>query len=337
MLELANNSPWAAGVFPGWSPARRHQSTIVVKAGFDFTLDGTLAPSPAPPAIVAQDRFHGDPSRTSLAAANETVPFKQGGELLITGTAHPFTPCTAMEVRASLGRPDGERREKALRVSGARAWQRSLFGSLPSHAAPLEPTPLRYEYAYGGVDVHYRVLERRNPVGCGFIAGRRSLPNCPLPAIEYLDEYIQRPYKRARPAGFGPLAPSWSPRFELASGAEQVASAPDACPYPAEVSPLLFNAAPVDQRFEAPFTGGEVLELRGFFPGYAESVTLKLPAPTPVLSLYDAGRWTTLEARLDTLQVDTDSRRLELLWRAALVRPPTESRQGWVHVDAEAA
>jgi len=332
MLELLNETAWRAGLFPGWDRERQFQFTLVVKMGYRFDLDGGLEPLRPPAAIATADRHHGDPRASSLAEATEIAPFKQGAEVLLTGTAHPpLADAVVMETEIGLRRRDGASWNKVLRVFGPRVWRGTLLGTMPSFPETLQPTPLRYEYAFGGVDVKRRALEPRNPVGLGFARHGRVAKGQALPRIEQGPRFITRPGNRPTPAGYGPLAPAWPPR-NAAAPADPGTPENDACPYGPEVPDALHNCAPLDQRFPHPFTGDETVMLRGFFAERPapRQLALSLPGPRPAASLVVAGKHQPLALACDTLLIDTDSRHIHLLWRGTAAWRPGDTRRGWV-------
>lgn len=332
MLELANASPWAAGLFPGWDAQRREVVVVAVKVRFRFGADGTLEPD-APPSLVAADRHHGEPASSSLAQAAEGVPFKQGAECLIHGTVHPAAAGQrARGVRVALEAPGGGWC-KQLRVTGRRRWQRTALGLVPGEAEPLQPTRLRYEYAFGGVDVRCRALEVRNPVGMGFAASRRGAAGAELPRIEYQDEPVSRWGQRPRPAGLGPVAVDWQPRRGLMAACDDEAAAAGLCPYREPVPADLFNAAPADQRLPGPFAGGERLSLEGIGCWGGAAVLLSLPAFAPRLRLTSgSGGPRDFQAACDTAQVDADAGTLDMVARACLPWNRLSAETGWVLV-----
>lgn len=332
MLELHNETALAAGIYPGWDRQRRYQFTVVLKAAWRFEPDGTLAPLSVP--IVETDAHHGKPHETSLRAADETVPFKQGGEVYLYGTAHPpraGAPFTA--VRLGIDFPDGRRFDKTLHVFGRRRWRKRLLGHALTDPEPLEPTPLRYEYAFGGrvpgkPDVEYPP----NPVGLGYNPSAWKLVNPEPPRIEDPQHLVAKPTHKPLPAGFAPLPVFWQPRADEIGEAVDDPDAHAGCPWPESAEPTLHNAAPPDQRFPHPFAGGERIRLAGFFPERdpARPVELVLPLPAPRLLAFIDGATRTLTPVFDTLVIDTDERLLQLIGRAAVAWKRFDPRSGWV-------
>ncbi|RMG57365.1 MAG: DUF2169 domain-containing protein [Gammaproteobacteria bacterium] len=337
MLELFNESALAAGLYPGWDRERRQQLTLVAKAAWRFERDGTLLPTDPPP-LVEADTHHGKPHESSLACARENMPFKQGGEVYLFGTAHPPRPgARAARVRLALHGPAGQHLDKTLLVLGRRRWQSRLLRHVPGEPEPLEPTPLRYENAFGGrlpgrVDSAWPL----NPAGMGCNHSDWKLACPELPRIEWPNRLMRRPTDRLTPAGFGPLPVFWQPRLD-----EQGSPAEDAefgaCPWDDSAQPCLHNVAPHDQRFDAPFAGGERIELEGFFPDHAAPVRLELPPfPARARALVE-GHPVPLKLVADTFVIDTDAQILALVARGGIRWALDDRRSGLILLEADAS
>ena len=331
MLSLVNESPWDGGIFPGWGRERHHQMTLVVKAGYRFDSAGQLDELFGV-GVVRDGRHYDDPLHSSLAVASEVVPFKAGAEVVLTGTAYPPEPSALVAaVELAMVLSGGERWAKRLRVTGRRVWQRRLLTMLPGEPEPMGPTELRYELAYGGMDRKRQAMDTRNPVGLGFAKHGRVHSGQEMPRIEIGPRFITSPADVPVPAGFGPLAPGWEPRLSEADCIDGEALRTGLCPYDGEPPETLYNCAPADQRFERPFSGGEQISLRGFFPQTeAGVVNLRLPQLQPQAELVDGGESHSLDLVCDTLTIDTDTRTLALIWRTAIPRERSETRTGWV-------
>ena len=334
MFELDNRSDWSAGLYPGWSRDGERQITVVFKNAYSYDPHGRVTALTPVPALEETERYHGEPGQSSLAAACETVPFKDGGEFLLCGTAYPAKAgATMMEISVGLRRADDSFWEKSLRLFGPRQWNKGLLGISASKPAPLESVPLRYEYAYGGVEPnHAEQLCAANPVGCGFSQKGWRVKGMALPQIEIGPKYITAPTQRVSPGGYAPLAPFWEPRLEASRQLDEEAIAWGGCPFGAKAPAGLYNSAPLDQRFDSPFEGGETLRLKGLIPEapHSDGTLLQIPAPRPDLKLVAGTRVETLQPSCDTLTVDTDARTICLVWRCGIPWNIQEQHRDWL-------
>lgn len=320
MLQLDNQTSWAAGLYPGWGRDGKRQQILVFKAGYSFDAKGNLSPL-ANPTIEEADRYRGDPMKSSLAAASEIVPFKKGGELLLYGSAQPCgTGRTVLQVKVSLRQRNDAFWSKELRVFGPRTWQRRFIGAMPSPAKVIEkPVPLVYENAYGGTDpVIPDETFLANPAGVGFSVRGFRTKELDLPQIECGPTFITSPASRVTPVSFGPLAPHWQPRSKDVVEIDEQAIAAGGCPWKKPPPESLFNSAPLNQRFDQPFDGELSLKLKGLVTDSSEDVLINLPEIKPLLSFQGQGTIYVPSPQCDTLVIDTDLRRISLVWRSAL-------------------
>jgi hypothetical protein len=332
MLQLDNRTDWSAGLYPGWGRNRQRQQTLVFKVGYSFDAQGTLSHLPQPP-IEEADRYRSDPENSSLVAASEIVPFKKGGEFLLHGSAHPVGPGeSVLRVQVSLRQRNDEFWSKELRVFGRRSWQRKLFTVMPGTPERIEePVALIYENAYGGFDP--RNLEacfRANLAGVGFSLRGFRTKGLTLPQIECGPHFITGPASRVSPAGFGPLAPHWEPRSKEAANIDIEAIEFGGCPWSKEPSEALYNAAPLDQRFERPFEGVLTLQLKGLVADAPLDVMIHLPKIEPHIFFSGRADIEIPPPKCDTLIIDTDRRQIHLVWRSALPLDIENPIDGWI-------
>lgn len=334
MLRLDNQSPWQVALYPGWSDHRERQTTLVIKTAYWFDSQGHVSAIHPVPAIEEAERHLGDPETSSLDAACESVPFKQGGEVLCFGTARPPEEgASVMEVKLGLKRVGSDFWHKTLRVHGPRTWRRGLLATAPGEPGPLQPLPLRYESAFGGNDPRNPAHSyAANPAGAGYSRTSLHHPALRVPQIEQGPDWLRSPTQRPAPAGFGALAQGWTPRSELTPAIDEVALSQGCCPFAEDLPPDLYNAAPKDQRFDTPFQGSETLFLRGLVAGAdPRGILIKLPGERPGAWLARSkANQSPLSLSCDTLTLDTDEQAIYLLWRCAI--DTTQVSAGWLVV-----
>ena len=334
MLELANQSNWVAGLYPGWDHAQQYQLTTVFKAGFAFDEHGQLTPLPPDYAIIEADAHHADPLATSLMQACEIAPFKQGGEIYLYGTAIPERDnLIAMEVGMSLLLGDGREWKKILRVFGRRKWQKTKVNYILAEPGYVASVPLQYEHAFGGANPDNEDdVYAANPIGMGYNSDSRKLLSDELPRIEVGPSFMTSPMQKPVPAGFGPLPVFWEPRRSEIGEPVADPFSQGGCPYDRDAQKSMHNVAPRDQRFTKPFNGGEVLHLRALVPGvsHQSSVEITLPNLQPQLYTIINNKAELLTPLCDTVVVNTDEKTLFMIYRAGIPWRMTDRRKGWV-------
>lgn len=186
---------------------------------------------------------------------------KLRGEVLVHGRACApgGVPVPAMQVSVELG---GMR--KALVVHGDRHWQFEgrLVGRLGiSEPEPFVEMPLGWERAFGGPGF------AANPLGKGWLPAKSEVHLQPLPNIELPDQMMTRPDQCPVPGGLAPWELTW-PQRGAGSGSYDEAWLADHAPgLPPDADWAMFNAAPLDQRRDGFFAGGEALKIAGMHPG----------------------------------------------------------------------
>ncbi|MBL8453758.1 MAG: DUF2169 domain-containing protein [Zoogloea sp.] len=316
MLQVVNTTPYPAtlAVFP--SPSGVECAYAAVKISYDLSTGvPQLAASQA--MFLASDVYWGDPASTSLRAAADLTLLKPSTDVLLLGRAvAPAGPVACMDVALSVGSLG-----RRLRVFGERSWQREGEGWRPSAPQPFERLPLRWELAFGGSSrahpEHPPECEQRNPVGRGFVASWDSDPaGLPLPCIEDPDALLRHPHERPEPAGVAPVAVGWQGRARHAGTYDAVWQKTRAPYLPLDFDPRFFQVAPPGLVAPARLTGGEDVTLEGVTGG--GKVCFALPRPDLHMAFDFAGRHMAAEPLLDTVLIEPDMARLQMVWRAAL-------------------
>ncbi len=278
-----------------WSePERGSFVTLAAKLELAWVNDGPCTPRQAGPFVV-EDRHHGGSLERSLEVAGELPPYLPHPELLLLGSAWvPGSHSTgSMAVQVSLARHDIVFR-KHVEVHGPRARHGEV-------ASPFRSMPLTWERALLGVD---------NPVG---VDPRREPPN------------VIDPQNGERPAGFGPISPTWRERRQrLGAHAPPLGFEPQELP--ARFDGLYFQAAPSDQWLPE-LIGDEWIGLDGLHPVLPRILT-QLPGLRVMARLMDADWRVMEELRLtpDRLVLDSNRQQATLFYR--VVAPVELSQMG---------
>jgi hypothetical protein len=166
-------------------------------------------------------------------------------------------------------------------------------------------------------DAGRRGAELRNLVGRGYWRGadRSRIEGAPLPNVEHPLHPLRSPGDTPPPAGFGVIGRGWQPRLGYAGTYDQ-RWLDEKFPFlPDDFDPLHFQSAPADQQVTA-LRGGETIRCTNLTPeGVLET---KVPAREVPVTFVFRDRREKAEARLDTLLIEPDRRRMMLTWRASV-------------------
>jgi hypothetical protein len=301
----------------------------VVKGTWDLSEAGiTLAAEQAP--VTLEGEPFGDPETSSYRYEPEGLLPKPATDVVLVGSAvAPKPGTTELMVALQVGSL-----KKGVRVLGDRAFFKSMGGVGMTKPAPFERIPLQWERAFGGwdrsnPDSARHSFEPRNPVGLGYRgSGTRFEEGLRCPNLED----PARPFKgwgdRPPPAGFGFLSPSWEPRTKWA-GTYDAKWEKDRAPLlPPDFDRRFLNAAPPGLVAAGHLRGDEPVIVAGTTE--KGGVAFRLPGvEPPTVRIERSGEEDAIvRTRLDTVIVDTDARKLFLLWKGELVlnRGPTEVR-----------
>jgi hypothetical protein len=316
MLQVVNPTPLSAALVVLADPAGVECAYAAVKASFDLS-SGVPRLAVRQAGFLAGDVHWGDPAATSLHAAADLTHLKPATDVLLLGRAVAAGgPVEAMDVSLRVG-PVSRR----LRVFGNRRWMREGDEWVISRPEPFARMPLVWELAFGG---HVPAgaggvpeVEARNPVGRGLVgADEGDIAGRPLPNIEDPEQLIASPADRPAPVGLAPIPPAWQPRRGWA-GTYDAAWQAQRAPYlPLDFDPRFFNVAPPGLVAPGYLAGGEEVEVTGCTAGAA--LCFRLPRPAIGLEWDFDGRAIAAAPRLDTVLIEPDQGRLQMVWRAEL-------------------
>jgi len=254
------------------------------------------------------------PIQTSIEKPSDLFEHKPGTDVILVGHAHPpiMRSVTSVDVSLRVGPV-----KKTVRAFGLRAWKLSSFSGLsPGPARPIqEPVPLRYELAWGGMDIaegEKPIGEPRNYVGRGVVRNPRA--HVDMPAVQLEDVSGSR-----APACFGAIHRHWQPRVQYA-GTYDAAWMESKMPLlPDDFDARYHVGVPHDQWSPTPLWVDEPIEvLNATEDGVLRA---QLPRLSPRFFSVVAGERKEHATHLDTLLVDADARRVEATFRAAIPIP----------------
>jgi len=316
LLQLDNRSPFAPSL--SLFPDENGIDTlyVVVKGTFQIGDSLTLAEEQIKP--TEADEYFGEPGGSSLKYASEMHLRKPSTDVVLIGQAWPRNSAKADRLDVTLAVAE---RKKTVRVFGDREWRRKPLGYSISRPRPFESMPLVYERAFGGrhpIDSSKILAEDRNPLGVGFRGERkkRDFVGQTLPNIETPEKLLRNPGDSVSPAGFGFIAPSWSPRRHHA-GTYDSSWQEQRAPYlPTDFDNRFFNAAHPDFIFDRYLQGGEPVQVIN--ASQSGPLRFRLPTAAIRIGVKIAGTTEGLLPDLETVVIEPDEDRLLLTWRASL-------------------
>jgi hypothetical protein len=341
------NRPIRKVVLPGQSPEGQHIMSVLIKRTYDIVSGQTCVRAEQDARLYPGDVFHADPMNSSVRYESDYLPFKLATDVVLNGTVYARNRGSAIHVIAELSVGDNRKR---ISVTGDRVCH-CRSGSLPEFGDPLPFTSmaLRYERAYGGIDIFSDTRipfpYMRNPLGCGFAVKNTektieglSLPNFEDPTNLLTPEQLccgeftlweQQPM----PAGFGWFPKTWLPRARLAGimpgdrAVEQELRAAYTKLVPPEHRELyaktqlrdmdfrFFNGASSGLTF--PFlAGSERIETANLTP--EGEFSFNLPGETVRIGLDIGAGLAEPEVVIHTVMIRMDEKQVDLVWRGAV-------------------
>lgn len=311
MLQLNNNTPFAAAI--ALFPNEQGVDTLytIVKATFEFYPQLVLAPQQIEPQ--KKDEYSGAPGESSLLTASDYHPGKAGTDIVMTGSAcaPDQQEISQLDISLQIGRLC-----KTIRVFGERYWERGR----PTPAQSFSQMPLTYENAFGGrllLDGQLHQLDARNPVGLGFTGdlAAAEVEGWLLPHLENPQQLIFRVGSAPEPACFAPIAPHWMPRM-LFAGTYDEEWQRNRAPYlPRDYSPQFMNSAPADQIYPDFLRGSEPVVIEGMHP--IGRLDFCLPAIRLINRVHSVAGEATTPFVLETVHLQPNQLQLSMVWRAA--------------------
>lgn len=317
-MLLANDTPFVLDRFAIFDKQGAEVLVVLLKGTFDLVAGELPVVAKVQDPVVPGPVYAGEPDQSGILIDGDYLPPRPGTGVTLTAhaVAQESSQCqTTVAVRI------GELTQSAV-VYGNRHWDTILGLARISPPEPFERIPLTWENAFGGTDQtpaaqkHWEA-QPDNYVGKGFFARktRRPVSGVPLPNIEHPDQQIRSPSNRPPPVGFCPVAPHWQPRVAFAGTYDEKWLEETAPLLPEDFDSRFHQTAPPGLAAASLFSGGEACVVLGMTP--ERRLEFNLPSVTPHFRLCWAKGALGLRPRLDSVHLDTDQRRLHLVWRAA--------------------
>lgn len=334
-------------LLPGQTPAGEYVLSVLLKRSYTIVPGGTCTRAAADRKLVPGDAHYGDPMNSSVRFESDFVPYKLATDVVLNGAVHAPGGAPVHELVATLA--VGSARKDVAVIGDRVAHHRDGGAPTFSDPAPFTTMPLRYERAYGGIDIYsdpkVPCAYARNHLGRGFAVANvpravegLALPNFEDPADRLTPEGLTIGHfihweRQPMPQGFGWVAKYWRPRALYAGvmpadrAVERELRAAYTTLVPPEQRPLYDQTGLPDMDFRffngaspgltLPFLGGdEVVGALHLDPD--GPLAFRLPGDRPRLTL-DLGAGPREEpVVLHTVMIRMDEREVDLVWRMAV-------------------
>ena len=337
-------------VLPGQDPSGQYILSVLVKRTYDI-VDGTACRRAGKDQkIHTADVPYGDPLNSSIKFESDFVPFKLATDIVVNAKCYAPGGRAVTHLMASVRVGNVQ---KDVVVIGDRVC-RYQAGQLPwfSDPQPFTEIQMVYERAYGGTDIYsdpkVPCSYIRNPMGTGFAVENKhkSIDGLSLPNLEdptnllrpdnFCCGHFMHWERQPMPAGFGWWAKNWAPRCRLAG----VLPADRATER--ELRQAFAQVLPPDQKKQ--YLENELPSMNfRFFNGASPGLTLPflkgvetiecqnltqegrlsfdLPGEQPILGLDIGEGIQQPEVVLQTVMVQLEERKVDLVWRGAVQYP----------------
>lgn len=318
-MDLINATRMITGFNMGIEPSGRELLVVVIKGTFHLprTPDEPLRLHEEQLPLIMADTFTGEPGFSAPHYEVDFAPRKKRVDVLLNGSAYAPDGRPATRVPVGL-RVNGT--TKTFSVVGNRHWQTGVTGVSASNPEPFTVMPITYDRAFGGVDNKHENPAKhaafmRNPVGRGFHKHLKGewVNGEPLPNTEELNHPVTNTDDDYAPMSFGSIGRGWEPRYRYA-GTYDDKWLEEHFPFlPPDFDEQYYQAAPLDQQFDGPL-GGQEIVLVNLTPDGKRSFTVPV-FEAPVHVFPKKGEREDLIATLDTLVLEPDQERLTMTWR----------------------
>ena len=321
-MDLVNATDMPANFTLGLDPDGRERIVVVVKGTFVIPPRGGVATlAEEQDDFVFADTFTGKPGFSAVVHECDFAPVKPRCDVLLVGSAHApqGRRVTSLTVGLRVGAMT-----KGFEVVGDRHWTAGVLGIAASSPSPFTSLPVSYDRAFGGPgevsqdDPALSEAYAANPVGVGYFKRARDTDVFakPLPNTQEPNDPVTSPKGAYRPMAFGPIGRNFAARYPLAGTYDQ-AWVDDVFPFlPADFDVAYYQSAPAEQQIAYP-EGGETVQLVNLTAH--EQAPFQLPTIDLPIEFTNASLQRTAQrAVIDTIVLEPDRARMNLVWRASL-------------------
>ena len=319
MWQTFNKTPFPALGLPIRNAQGVEYWAVALRATFDLTPGERPRIAPAQDPVRIAPDFVAQGAVMSLREDADFAPFRPLTDVTLHGTAHPPDGPGVASYPVTLRVGAMQRR---LIVHGPRTL---VFGrlfdtvELSGHAGSV---PLDWASATGGADRFPDtdadpLLHDDNPLGTGWFANRRRVPagaRMALAPLALPDEPADA-RTPARPAAFCAVAPHWGPRRRWAGTFDTQWQATRHPLLPQDFDLRFHQAAPAEQQIA--LEGREVVHIEGC----GAVLHFELPRVVAEARTTIAGRVVASRFRLVSVAIQTDQRKLRMVWNSCVPCP----------------
>jgi hypothetical protein len=337
-------------VLPGQTPQGEYILGILVKRTYDIVPGDRCARATADRKLIPGDIHYDDPMNSTVQFESDFVPFKLATDVVLNGRACAPSGQSVATLTASL--IIGEYRKDILVLGDRVARYKGKQDPVFTDPVPFTAMDLRYERAYGGVDLYseprMQCVYCRNHLGRGYVVRntQRSVENLPLPNIEDPNDRLtpsrlctgdfKHWERQPTPQGLGWTMKMWHPRSSYAGimPADRATEQELRKTYSALVPPAhreiyersqlptmdfrFFNGASAG--LVLPFLSGDEL-VRLLNLDSTGNTEFSLPGGRPNIGL-DIGQGVEEpKVVLQTVMIRMEDRQVDLIWRGAVSYP----------------
>src|SRR4030042_2644582 len=337
-------------VLPGQSPEGQYILSVLVKRSYGIFPGKQCVRAEIDQKLIPGDVHYNDPINSSVKYETDFIPFKLATDVVLNGTA--YAPDGKPVETLSVSLRVGSFYKKLLIIGDRICHYRDKGDPLFTDPHPFTSMEIRYERAYGGVDIYSDpdtpCAYARNHLGKGFVVknNKKTVDNLPLPNIED-PKNLLTPEKlcvghfmywerQPMPQGLGWFSKFWQPRASLAGvlPADRQVEQELRNAYAQAIPPKqreqyeetklpdmdfrFFNGA--SQELVLPFlNGNEEVHLTNLVPN--GELSFQLPGERPVIGLDIGMGLQAPEVVLHTVMIRMEEGQVDLVWRGAVPYP----------------
>jgi hypothetical protein len=317
--ELNTRTPATVQLLPQFGLDGAPCIVVVIKQRFSVVRIGHVRREAGAQVRLVDELWEPEAEQSSIRRPSDGGLRKPSTDVVVSGSALAVdrAPMKELDVWVRVGPVS-----KRLKVFGTRVWFPGVVGLSLTPPQPFQEVPLRWEYAYGGMDTSNPkrlAHEPRNPLGRGVAADPDTLKHKPAPQVEDPTDLITSARSRPAPAGVGALGPGFEPRARHAGTYDDRWQKERMPLPPLDFDARFLNVAAPGLICPAYLSGGEPVELVGL----CEDGPLQFELPRLVFGVVALMARGQVEHRpvLDTVLLEPNERAFELTWRSVIPVP----------------